>query len=354
MTTRLLKMSFPLLLALAAMPLAAQTGTVFACIDNTTAQIRIPVVAAGSTDQGTPVCRQNETLLQWSTAGPQGPAGLAGATGLPGGHGPQGAPGAVGAMGSAGVAGAAGATGSAGSAGTAGSPGAAGAVGATGLAGAAGAAGAQGSQGATGAAGAAGVAGASGVAGVAGAVGARGSDGAPGVAGNQGALGSTGVAGENGPVGSTGATGATGSAGAAGAAGTSASGFSVRGVIACGTTLRAGSMAFIPGRAFSAFAGADGAFQLNNVPPGTYALSLRVSSNNSVRVSLSGGSVTVSSSDVNMGTITACPCGTPCSGSTPICIVTQTTSRCVQCNANSHCTNPAFPVCAGFRCTSIL
>ena len=90
------------------------------------------------------------------------------------------------------------------------------------------------------------------------------------------------VAGPPGPKGDTGAPGAQGAAGLPGVAGpqgapgAAAPAGAIGGQLAScvpGATL-AGYLVHIPGRAFSAFTGVDGAFQLDNVPAGTYDVSV--------------------------------------------------------------------------------
>lgn len=77
-------------------------GSLFACVrvdkDNDEGQL-MRLVAANEP------CRQHETRIQWSVAGPQGPQGPAGPTGPQGPVGPAGSNGADGATGAAGLTG---------------------------------------------------------------------------------------------------------------------------------------------------------------------------------------------------------------------------------------------------------
>lgn len=87
-----------------------QGGVVSACYSKTNGTIRVIDVATTS-------CKSSETLLSWSTVGPQGPTGPTGAVG------PAGSAGAVGPAGPAGPTGLTGAAGPAGPPGPEGLPG---------------------------------------------------------------------------------------------------------------------------------------------------------------------------------------------------------------------------------------
>jgi hypothetical protein len=100
--------------ALGLAPISAQGQQIFACVNNSDGTMRI--VAQNVT------CRNNETKLVWSVAGPQGPMGSAGPTGPTGPQGPAGPAGAQGPAGPQGPMGAPGATGATGSQGLAGGP----------------------------------------------------------------------------------------------------------------------------------------------------------------------------------------------------------------------------------------
>ena len=99
---------------------------------------------------------------------------------------------------------------------------------------------------------------------VAGPAGPKGDTGAPGA---PGAAGLPGVAGPQGLPGVAGPQGAPGAAASAGAIGGQ--------LASCipGATLD-GYLVHIPGRAFTVITGGDGAFQIDNVPPGDYTVSV--------------------------------------------------------------------------------
>jgi Collagen triple helix repeat (20 copies) len=95
--------------ALALAPRSADAQQIFACVNNSSGEIKI--VAQNAT------CKNNESLLVWNVAGPQGPmgpvgpagpAGATGAQGPAGAQGPQGLPGPTGAQGPTGPQGPAG------------------------------------------------------------------------------------------------------------------------------------------------------------------------------------------------------------------------------------------------------
>lgn len=97
--------------------------------------------------------------------------------------------------------------------------------------------------------------------------------------GNNGASGAQGPAGMPGPPGASGAPGLPGVAGPQGAPGAAASAGAIGGQLAScipGATLDS-YLVHIPGRAFSVITGADGAFQIDNVPPGDYTVSVSAS-----------------------------------------------------------------------------
>jgi hypothetical protein len=129
---------------------------------------------------------------------------------------------------------------------------------------------------------------------VVGPAGATGATGPIGPTGATGPTGQTGAIGPIGPIGPTGATGATGQTGETGPAGpTGSQGLQgIQGIQ--GPAGAAGSIAgqlescvpntnftgylvYVPGRAFSVFTGANGRFQIDNVPPGTYVISVEAS-----------------------------------------------------------------------------
>jgi hypothetical protein len=87
----------------------------------------------------------------------------------------------------------------------------------------------------------------------------------------------TGPQGAQGAQGASGAQGLPGVAGPQGAPGSSISAGAISGQLAScvpGATLE-GYLVHIPGRAFTAITGADGAFQFDNVPPGGYDVSVK-------------------------------------------------------------------------------
>lgn len=91
-----------------------------------------------------------------------------------------------------------------------------------------------------------------------------------------GPMGPKGDKGDPGAPGEKGDTGPAGADGAQGPPGVSAPAGAIRGQLAScvpGGTFK-GYLVHIPGRAFSAFTGADGAFQIDNLPPGVYDLSV--------------------------------------------------------------------------------
>src|SRR5579862_9297148 len=94
--THLRKYAFPLLAgcvftAAAQIPASAATVTYYACITNTTGDVRI-------VNQNT-ICNSNEHKGQWNQQGPQGPQGPTGPKGPAGPTGPQGPKGNTGATG---------------------------------------------------------------------------------------------------------------------------------------------------------------------------------------------------------------------------------------------------------------
>jgi hypothetical protein len=114
--------------------------------------------------------------------------------------------------------------------------------------------------------------------GVQGPAGPQGSRGPAGPPGSQGPRGLQGLTGLTGPKGATGPAGPPGPAG--GGTGGAYAGGGIKGILTeCGE-IRPGSMAYLNGHSFIAFIGADaaervtGAFELHNVPPGTYDLVL--------------------------------------------------------------------------------
>ena len=118
-------------------------------------------------------------------------------------------------------------------------------------------------------AGPAGPKGAKGDPGKQGPAGSPGATGQPGAAGAPGRQGQTGPRGRQGPEGPEGPQGPQGPQGSDGA---SAPKGAIAGQLAScvpGATF-AGYLVHIPGRAFSAFTGADGSFQIDNVPAGVY------------------------------------------------------------------------------------
>jgi hypothetical protein len=100
--------------------------------------------------------------------------------------------------------------------------------------------------------------------------------GAPGPAGPAGPTGSPGVKGDKGEPGDDGAQGLPGIIGPEGPPGAPAPAGAIAGQLAScvpGAAL-GGYLVHIPGRAYSAFTGADGAFQIDNLPTGVYDLSV--------------------------------------------------------------------------------
>lgn len=290
----------------------------------------------------TVACKKNEVRVQWNIVGQAGQTGAAGPAGPAG---PQGTVGAIGASGPAGAAGPQGPNGAAGSIGIAGPDGVAGARGPSGPTGASGADGAQGLAGPAGPVGAAGTqAGDVGPAGPAGATGAAGPTGAQGPTGPQGAMviGARGVAGPQGP------------AGPAGPAGQLAPSGAITGTLTCNapTLAPAGSLVYVPGRAFTARTGSDGSFQIDHLPAGSYSVKASVSGQTTVTRS----GITVAAAAVPLGSIEACTTGSPvvtcfgvtCGGTKPIC--NTGTRRCVECLSNTNCPNPMKPICTSFIC----
>lgn len=165
-------------------------GTITACYDNASGQMRRVATAAD--------CKPKEVALTWNIVGPQGPQGPQGISGVAG---PAGPLGPAGPVGPAGPAGPQGAIGPAGAAGPAGPTGPAGATGPDGPIGPAGPAGAAGPAGPAGPIGPAGPAGADGPIGPAGPQGPQGLQGVAGLQGIQGSQGLTGPAGPAGPAG---------------------------------------------------------------------------------------------------------------------------------------------------------
>ncbi|MEO8681880.1 MAG: MopE-related protein [Vicinamibacterales bacterium] len=110
--------------------------------------------------------------------------------------------------------------------------------------------------------------------GPAGVKGATGLQGPPGPIGPQGVAGQAGAAGSAGPKGDKGDKGDPGTDGGQGSAGVSAPSGAIAGQLAsCApNTNFTGYLVHIPGRAFSAFTGPSGAFQIDNLPAGTYDL----------------------------------------------------------------------------------
>ena len=94
---------------------SSDTGTIYACVQNSTGTVRI--VTSGE------ACASNATLLSWSQQGPAGPTGPTGPTG------PEGATGATGPAGPTGATGPTGPTGATGPEGPSGATGPAGTTG---------------------------------------------------------------------------------------------------------------------------------------------------------------------------------------------------------------------------------
>jgi hypothetical protein len=146
----------------------------------------------------------------------------------------------------------------------------------------------QGPAGPAGATGAKGDKGDPGANGAPGTPGAAGAAGATGVPGPQGNVGPQGPKGDPGAPGQPGGQGPQGFQGIQGIPGPAASAGSVTGQLdACIPAFQyTGFLVHIPGRAFSVFTGANGHFQIDNVPPGTYAISVEF--NGAVRATVSG------------------------------------------------------------------
>ncbi|MEO8681341.1 MAG: DUF4215 domain-containing protein [Vicinamibacterales bacterium] len=120
--------------------------------------------------------------------------------------------------------------------------------------------------------------------------------GPPGPTGPKGATGATGATGAPGATGATGAIGAAGPPGPPPATG----GIVGRLVNDCVPTFDfTGTVVHIPGRAYTAVLGADGAFAFDLVPPNTYALSIE--RNGAVIASTSN--VVVTTTIVNLGAV---------------------------------------------------
>ena len=326
----------------------------------------------------TQACKKNETRIQWVSTGPvKGPTGDAGPSGPAGPVGPPGANGATGPMGPNGAPGARGATGTTGAAGVAGTPGSTGSVGiagpagpqgATGAAGAAGGVGPMGPQGATGSAGLQGPAGiANTTAGAAGAIGPMGPAGSAGPAGLTGAQGLQGPVGAMtiGPQGIASTTqGPTGPAGALAPSGTISGSLTTCNAQGQPITAPAGTLVYIPGRAFTAATNAAGAFQFDYVPAGTYSVAVETGGTTIVTNS---NNVAVASAGVNLGTIAACAPVTPpggdgggssvcgvCSDPTPICNIWEAPyNQCVMCVNNNECYDPLASECIGNVCEGL-
>ena len=110
-----------------------------------------------------------------------------------------------------------------------------------------------------------------------GGIGPTGAKGATGSTGSTGLTGSPGSPGATGATGNTGLTGNVGPQGAMGPTGPGAPSGAIRGTIV--TCSPQGVVVFVPGRAFNVFVGADGVFQMDNVPPGTYEVHIERNGN---------------------------------------------------------------------------
>ncbi|MGE0394679.1 MAG: carboxypeptidase-like regulatory domain-containing protein [Vicinamibacterales bacterium] len=167
----------------------------------------------------------------------------------------------------------------------------------------------------------------------------------------------------------------------------------ITGTATCATDTVAGLMVYVPGRAYTVITGANGTFQLDHVPAGSY--SLAIDRGGSVVATLSG--IAVGTGTINVGSVASCaatggsscggatcvaptpfchaatetcvaclnnsqclsgqvctnnacvyPCGQPCTGATPVC--NTVARRCVQCVTNNDCKTPPNTICASGRC----
>ena len=120
-------------------------------------------------------------------------------------------------------------------------------------------------------------------------------------------------------------------------------------------TAPAGTLVYVPGRAFTAATDASGAFVIDHVPAGTYSVAVET-----------GGATVVTSTGVvvatvakNLGTVAACappatgPCGV-CGGDTPICNIWEAPyNQCVMCVNNNECYDPNFSECIANSCEGL-
>jgi len=116
--TRAARIAGAFVVALALAPISADAQQIFACVNNSSGEIKIVAPNTG--------CQNNQRLLVWNVAGqgvpgPAGPAGPAGPVGPAGAPGAPGTAGAIGPQGPSGVAGPAGPIGPIGPAGPVGS-----------------------------------------------------------------------------------------------------------------------------------------------------------------------------------------------------------------------------------------
>jgi hypothetical protein len=96
--------------------------------------------------------------------------------------------------------------------------------------------------------------------------------GAVGPKGDKGDKGDTGARGLQGSDGAQGPPGPTGATGPAGPPGPASPGGGIVGQLACPGGDYTGFLVHVPGRAFNVYTGANGAFQIDSVPAGTYTI----------------------------------------------------------------------------------
>jgi len=297
---------------------ASPSPTMYGCVQTRSGQLRL----VGASEP----CRSTEARIQWEpqgpqgAQGPQGPVGPAGPQGPAGLQGPSGSPGPDGAAGAAGATGAPGPQGSAGPVGPVGAPGLPGLPGPTGAVGPPGPAGGQGAQGAQGPPGPDGLS----------------PEGPRGLQGPTGPPGTDGILLPGGQV--------TGSVTTCDAQGTP-------------ITPPAGALVFALGRAFTVVTGADGRFQMDHLPAGTYSLVASQGTVTTTPVSVVVGTGAVAmTTPLSLcqstgggggggGGTTTCG-GSVCAAPTPFC--KTSTQTCVACLANADC--PSGQACNNNAC----
>jgi hypothetical protein len=161
-------------------------------------------------------------------------------------------------------------------------------------------------------------------------------------------------------VGATGPTGATGTIAVAGA---------ITGTAVCnGSPVPAGTLVYVPGSAFLAYTGSDGSFRFNNVPAGSYNVSVVEGGQTVATVN----GVAVASVSVSMGSVTACAtsnsgggeCSVTCGPRFPLCYCDPSYCAefpeectrgctCIECMVNQECVSWCRNFCSQGECFDV-